>query len=432
MVKTFQSLGLIALLSIHTFAWAKDYDPNRIVKRQALKEAPLFDLAEPAVRSIISPRSQITPFVQWGSNNGYCGEVSIIQAAMNQGLWMSQYHSRLICGTGLSQSGPNGFCSAHGGTSNYNAQVLIENPNPGDAPFASAGLCLQNAKLAFELYDYAHAPTGIAGFRHYLSWVKAQTIAGRNVAIAVLNFGGGDPQYDHEVTVSKIGTNHDPVDSSYYDDDVLYFEEHGTGGVAYQQGFTFQSLAKSRSDANSMGAKKYSILIPGEYPIYSGTGGDGVHENPNPIRGANFAFAVSGVVDPTGVTLPTTLKIESSSTNGTQNSAMGDAGFHFERPGLPGSCTNSKPDSWMKITLRATVSNLVPGTAYKMYQYEFDGIKGTGTKAALPIPTENFNAQAALAAKAYPFVASANAWSKTIDTTSDKIIAIRVVRADAP
>jgi hypothetical protein len=66
----------------------------------------------------------------------------------------------------------------------------------------------------------------MAGYQDYMQWV-----------IALLD-GGGDPQEDHEVSVIKIGTNHCLVsgpnntcaqfdNSRYYDDDVLYFEDHG-------------------------------------------------------------------------------------------------------------------------------------------------------------------------------------------------------------
>ena len=98
--------------------------------------------------------------------------------------------------------------------------------------------------------------------------VKQRVIAGDTVAIAVLNNGGNDPQYDHEVTVSKIGTNHSPTDSTYYDDDVLYFEDHGNGGASFNDGYTFSSLAQTRRSANSSNANIYSILISGGAPVF--------------------------------------------------------------------------------------------------------------------------------------------------------------------
>jgi hypothetical protein len=34
-----------------------------------------------------------------------------------------------------------------------------------------------------------------------------------------------------KVTVAKVGTDHDVNDATYYDDDVLYIEDHGVFGV---------------------------------------------------------------------------------------------------------------------------------------------------------------------------------------------------------
>ena len=70
----------------------------------------------PSTVSYIYPRQTVQPFYQWENNDGYCGEVSMMQAGLNNGQWMSQFNARLICGTGLSQSGPNGACAS---TSQY-------------------------------------------------------------------------------------------------------------------------------------------------------------------------------------------------------------------------------------------------------------------------------------------------------------------------
>ncbi len=380
-----------------------------------------------STQNFIVPKNPVAPFRQWMKNNGYCGEVSLIQAGMNQGQWMSQYNARLICGTGLSQSGPDGFCAANQGESNYNAQLLLENVNPGDARFASADLCLKNSRLAYQVYDYSKQPKGIAGFQHFLSWVKAQVIAGNQVTIGVLSRGGEDPQYDHEVTVIKIGTQHSVTDSKYYDDDVLYFDDHH-GDIQVN---TFSTLAKTRDGANNTGSN-YSILIPGVSPIYSGSGGDGIHLNPHAIVGANYAFGVSGPSDPEKVTLPVTLSILSSTTNGNENNPDSLYGFNFENPSLESSCTNKPPSRWMGLTLQVKVNGLTLGNSYRLYEYDFDGISGVGAAAALKVPESNFNARAGEASKVTSFVATSNSYTQTIKTTSDKVIVFRAVKADAP
>jgi hypothetical protein len=379
----------------------------------------------------IVPKHPVIPFKQWESNLGYCGETSFLQAGLNQGMWMSQWNARLLCGTGLGQSGGVNFCSAHG-DANYNAQFLIENPNPGDAPFASAGLCLQNAHLAYQLYDYANAPAGMAGYQRYLSWVKAQVIAGNQVTIGVLNQGGNDSQYDHEVSVTKIGTNHSPTDSAYYGDDVLYFDDHGNGGTPYTQGYSFDSLANTREGANSFTAHSYSILIPGVPNVLSGAGGNGVDLNPHAVTAQNVAFSVSGIIDSAHVTLPTTVTIVGTSVHGTANSPDSTDGFNFENPELQSDCTESPPSSWMGMSLRADVAGLTPGQTYNLYEYDFAVVSGFGAAASLKLPEANFNANAGMATKVTHFVAPATTYSQTIQTTSDQVVVFRVVGAQAP
>ena len=67
----------------------------------------------------------ITPMYDWQSNNGYCGETSFMSAGgMKGGTWMSQYNTRLVCGSGLSQSGTSGNCDT-------NAELLLEYPTTG-------------------------------------------------------------------------------------------------------------------------------------------------------------------------------------------------------------------------------------------------------------------------------------------------------------
>ena len=57
----------------------------------------------PSTVFYIYPRQPLQPFYQWENNDGYCGEVSMMQAGLNNGQWMSQFNARLICGAGLSQ-----------------------------------------------------------------------------------------------------------------------------------------------------------------------------------------------------------------------------------------------------------------------------------------------------------------------------------------
>jgi len=417
----------------------------------------------PATASYIYPRVPLQPFYQWESNDGYCGEVSMMEAGMNNGQWMSQYDARLICGTGLSQSGPNGACAAHHGVPDYNAQLLIESPGTGVSgknTFASAALCVSNSRLNGTTFDYTTQSTGMAGYRQYMSWVKGQVIAGNQVTMAVLINGGGDPQYDHEVAVIKIGTNHSPTDPIYYPDDVVYFDDHGaytlrgtqfggypsippgagsdsTGCTPFIYGYTFASLANTRSGANGNNAQAYSIIIPGDLVIHSGTGGSGY--NTVPILGPhNYSFSVAGPEDPTNETLPVAVTISAPTvTNGVTNPLDPIAGYDYENPQIGHSlignaCTNRQPEAMTDFTLQATVSGLTFGVSYNLYEYDFSSVQGEGSSAALNVPIQNFNANASLASHVTTFTAAGSTFIQTVTTTSDKIVVFRAVPANAP
>jgi hypothetical protein len=335
----------------------------------------------PQTLYFIYPRVAVEPFYQWENNNGYCGEVAIMEAGLNNGQWMSQYNTRLVCGTGLSQSGPNGFCAEHG-VPDFNSQVLIESPGTGvSGPnrYADAAGCLSNSRLHATTYDYTTEQPGMAGYDDFIQWIKGEVISGHQVGLALLD-GGGDPQEDHEVSVVKIGTNHCLVpgpnntcaqfdNSRYYGDDVLYIEDHGadtarpdtnpaippgagstTGCTPYLYGYSFEVLARTEAEenvlSNSYPGQAYAIVIPGgsrdatSFPwIYTGTGGDGYsarrgYEGTVRIRGPhNFAFSVWGPEDPTRETLPVSLTIVGpTSTDGVLNPLDPVPGFG-ENPG---------------------------------------------------------------------------------------------------
>ena len=146
----------------------------------------------PATSFYIYPRQPLQPFYQWENNDGYCGEVSMMQAGLNNGQWMSQFNARLICGAGLSQSGPNGACAAHRGQVDYNSQLLIETPGTGVSgpnTYANAAQCLSNSRLSATTYNYSAQTPGMAGYEEYMSWVKQEVISGRQVTIAILMNG---------------------------------------------------------------------------------------------------------------------------------------------------------------------------------------------------------------------------------------------------
>ena len=385
----------------------------------------------------------------------------MIQAGLNHGQWTSQYNARLLCGAqgngldgdpgvSLSQTGPDAYCGAHKDAPDYNAQLLLE-------PTAAANVntCLANYGLTFEQYDSSSQPAGKAGYQDFMSWVKAQTIAGHQITLGVLEPGGTDPQYDHIVSVVKIGTNHDATDATYYGDDVLYIEDHGSltflngkettnpaippqasstkGCIPYVYGYSFDDLGKTAAQGHKDSAHAYSILVPGSNANVM-TNGDGVSNNANAVVAHDFATAVIG---PAGDDQkPVVLAITGTSSNGKANPKDRIAGFAYESPFVGDAdgngCSNAPPASWMDMTFDVTVGELDVGTTYNLYEYSFDSVSGVGSAAALAVPTSDFNANAAQATNVTSFTASDTTFTTSVTRSSDKPTVFRAVAADAP
>jgi len=441
----------------------------------------------------IVPRATVAPFYQWESNNGYCGEVSLMSAALNNGQWLSQYNTRMVCGEffGPETNGYGASLLQAGNppsrNGNYNAQVLLQSPGKlsGSYDFGYAARCAANSRLQLVSYPtstgFQTANSGMAGYQDFMKWIKSQVIAGNQVTLGVLFNGSNDPQYDHIVSVIKIGTNHSATDPGYYADDVLYFDDHGlytltrdasgtwasannpstplgagadtTGCTPYVYGYSFGSLAKSRSGANATGAGGYSIVIPNSSTYVAtvagntGSKGNGSVSVPGPH---NFGFAVSGPSDAQGSTLPVTLNIVQTQTltngswrvNPVDNNSTPAAGYNYENPYIGGAvgtcdtgCTSNTQPPAMLMSLQATVRGLTSGVQYNLYEYDFPTLTGanTGTAAALNVPTNNFNANSSMATAVTTFTAQGTTYTTPVlSKTSDQIVVLRAVAATAP
>jgi hypothetical protein len=287
---------------------------------------------------------------------------------------------------------------------------------------------------------------------------------------------GSDPQYDHEVTVMAIGTNHATTESTYYADDVLYFDDHGAftlvgsklnqgnpaipygagsdnaGCTPYIFGYTFGSLPQTRKGANAGSAQAYSIIIPGVYPTDTSTGANG-HGGTVQITGHNYAFSVSGAIDNSKegfrYLLPIQLTIPNATVTNypTLNPQDPVAWWEYENSMIGtdiygNDCTNTTPQYWMNpLTLWVTVSGLSSGTAYNLYEYDFTpGINNfpdinsypIGLDARLAVPTSNFNQNARMASSVTHFTATGTTYSLTVTKASNQIIVFRAVPANAP
>ena len=270
----------------------------------------------------------------------------------------------------------------------------------------------------------------------------------------------------------KIGTDHDVTDASYYDTDVLYFDDHGVYTLAkndkgkwkfadnpsvplgvdhpdtectpYIFAYAVSDLGPfTRKEANADDAPAYTLALSGE-PAKTALGGDGEHAKID-VTLHNWGFASSGHVDLDGITLPVSVEITGSSTGGVPNKPDPIAGFNYENPmvgagqkgDLDGDACTNDPPLWMQIQLTATARRLTPGAAYNLYEYVFDSIApvGPGTTsaaAALAVPISSFNANAGMAKAVHPFTAQGESWSHVGEYTSSQIVVFRCVLASAP
>jgi hypothetical protein len=132
--------------------------------------------------------------------------------------------------------------------------------------------------------------------------------------------------------------------------------------------------------------------------------------------------------DTQNATLPVTL------TMTTTNPVDPIIGQRYEAPFIGTSITgdsytNRKPAA-MKLTLTATVSGLVSGKAYVLYQYK------TSTtplpKGPLAVPSANFNANAKMASATVRFTATGATYVTSVSVLSSDTVVFRCVPATAP
>ncbi len=444
-------------------------DPGPVVDTAPWCNQTLLGYAPPATAGTIAPRRPIRPFYQWQSNNGYCGEVSLLQAGMNNGLWASQFNVRSLCGfqsqgddgfpkgTPLSQSGPDGYCAANTNSlgvasAEVGSQLLIDNADASRGQ-NSVLTCANNAGLAAVRYITPSSLDGQGAFQDFVVWVKKQIIAGHWVTAGVLTPGGKSDEYDHIVSIMSVGTNHAVTDSAYYADDVFTFDDHGAytfdgtepidnpatppGAVPgsrrctpYVFGVRVGDLAKTRASLNALSTgQPYAIALP--------------KRSTNGHSLLDYAFAVTGPLDDDGTTLPVVVSIAKASTNGVDNPRDPKAGYQYEAPYVGtsdkgDSCTNAPPTSWMDLQLRVEVEGLTAGKKYNLYRYIFDAVTaqaGTtpvGTHVALAVPRAGFNGNRASATSAVTFTATGSTYAETLALRSDRIAVFRAVPVEAP
>ena len=313
--------------------------------------------------------NNIPPRYQWDSNNGYCGEVSLISAGLYYGQYISQYDAR---------------AAAIKDTPQNKGQLLLGSND-------------QTAATAMHLDVIEWDSVSEQNTDQFLAWIKQNVVKGYPVAIGIYTNeyrfynktdpNAGDPDYDHIVPVYGIGTNHSVTDPQYYGDDLLYFSDNGLWGTPsnppYYFCFSFDAFQASRKEANSKNGTIYSVSNDG----------------------TNYGIAVTGVKDLDGDTLP--IRITTS--------------FNDETPEIKdGSNVRPLP---MPLLLTVTVSDLQTGVPYNIYRYN----------SLEAVPESQFNAHANDASDTWHVtLATGTTYVINEHISSDEVAAFRCVKASAP
>jgi len=228
--------------------------------------------------------SHLPDRLQWIHNDGYCGEVSVQMALLQNGAYLSQYDIRQISAvkSGASDLQRKDF-------------YLV-----GENDQRASGLM----KLAYVEYDHS-----VFDSKAYLSWVK-QMIRSKKAAVTItvymnnyLFYGATDPNagypdYDHIVSVASIQSDYD--DDLYHDDDIITMSDHGLWAptvpgppypypfdAPYYFSYSFKEFQKTREQANAKTAGVYALPISSPSQNYAG----------------NFGIAHTGVADTEGATI---------------------------------------------------------------------------------------------------------------------------------
>lgn len=315
-------------------------------------------------------KNPIPPRLQWKSNYGYCGEVSLISAGLYYGQYISQYDIRAIASPHIPQS-------------QFESQLLL-------------GVNDEYAAAQVHLKGEAWNGRGKTS-NQFLSWVKQNVIKGYPVLIGIYankylfygnsNPDAGDPDYDHIVPVIGISSKYDQNDLRYYGDDRLQFSDDGFWGnesdSPYYFEYAFDAFQANRRQANAKNGAIYSLSN----------------------RGPNYGIAITGVIDLDGDTLPVRLE-----TN-----------VNDETPSIiKGSDTRPQP---MPITLKITISGLEPGVKYHLYRYNHVNL----------VPHSNFNGHASQASEKWSIqIASGNSYTMTQQINSNEMVFYRAVKDSAP
>lgn len=303
------------------------------------------------------------PRAQWNANDGYCGETSVITAGLRFGQYTSQWTAREMASPGVAQTDPS-------------SQLLL-------------GVNDLRAVSRMRL-DAVRAPM-TTDFLKFATWVRQRVARGDVVILGMLNNttelgedGPGDPEFDHIVPVYGYGSVTAVTPSSRaLPSDVITVSDNGlrTSGAQTPMLYSYRvgAMRLSRAGANRPGGPAYSL----------------------PKRGPWYGVAVSGVADPTHVTVPVTVDVD---VNGE---GVQDEPVMVSAPA-------SQP-----IVLTVTVDR--PKGSAGLVLYEFDSFGR--------VPVRDFAGNASSAARVWRVPAGSGPWTVNVPAMSSDTRAFRAAPA---
>jgi len=378
--KTKISFGLFIYFALTVVTWAG---------MEGLKAVPSETMSKPSLEinsksssagttstltGVFSLVNDIPPRLQWNANNGYCGEVSFINAGLYYGQYLSQFDVRAIASPNKNQNLAE-------------SQLLLGRNDV----FAATQM-----HLNVVAWENSNKQSTAA----FLTWIKSNILLKFPVIIGVFtnenkfygstNLDAGDPDYDHIVTVIGLSSKTPlTIPVTYSGDDILQISDHGlwTGegnsSPPYIFNYSFASFQGTRQQANASPAAVYTL----------------------PVGNGNYGITVTGVTDLDGSTVP--VRLATSARN--------------EAPAMKeGSNTRPAP---MPLTLTITVSNLKPNVNYNLYRYN----------SVESVPNSGFNKNASKASQKWPvIISSGSSFVSKLTIQSNEVAIFRSVPTTAP
>lgn len=358
------------------------------------------------------------PFYQWESNLGYCGESSLIQAAMSLGQWISQYNARTLNSSFPPSISQTGVAEGKSPAKNFAEVLLDDSPQQGENVFSSAA---SNFGLVATDFDSTNQKTGQAGYQQFMQWIKAELSAGNRVTIGVVTDNSGGA-YSHIVSVVRFDVN-DPSSSSYDPDDVLYFDDHGLITSSNNPAVPLGSSSSPKGCTPFIFGNKLS-----SWPLKIASGGSKNYAIPLPTNDyKNYGTSISGIKDIKSEAFPVSL------TFTTSNPKNPICDYQYEAPFIGSSDTGSSVTNVAPKTqimnMTALVSNLTIGNQYNFFTYKWTA--RPLPSGPLQIPTSDFNSNSDQASSVFSFTASSSTFETSFLINSSDTIVIRVVLADS-